>query len=455
MRKFTFLAAAALLVCSAFANETGRALSLIPVVAPPLSETATSALLRAAEQGDSKAAFRLSCHFLQPASWNPGSAFHWAVKADSAGEPGGAMLSGICYYEGVGTAQDHNKAAASFERALRRGNTRVLNALSCMYAEGTGVQQDSRKALELARQALEAGIPHAVTNYALYYVEGNIVPRNLAQARGILNEYLKRHPEDGEVYYTLAAVMNEEAISAEDYAAIIRVLTKAATLGETRAYEPLALSYSRGISAGVDAELAVNCLQKAAGQGCRAAMVTLANAYYLGTGVKEDMKLAAHYLKAAADAGAPGALANLAALYYKGQGVPQNTGMAEQLCRESLVKDPEEALAYRNLAGILQEKAIDEAGKKEVESLMLRAAELGDIEAMLYLVQEYASAEGLLPVDGEAAAKWCRQAAETGHPRALEFMAALYESGIGVPQDFAKAAAYREKAAALESPSQD
>lgn len=455
MRNFTFLAAAALLVCSASGDETGRALSLIPAESVLLSEDVTRMMLRAAEQGDSKAALRLSCHFLQTASWNPGSAFQWAAKADSMGEADGAMLSGICYYEGVGTARDYNKAAACFEKALQMGNLRVLNALSCMYAEGTGVQQDSRKALELARQALESGIPHAATNYALYYVEGKIVPRNPAHAREILNEHLQRHPEDGEALYTLAAVMNEEASTAEDYAAIVQVLTKAATLGETQAYEPLALSYSRGIGEGTDAGLAIDCLRKAAGQGCRAAMITLANAYYLGTGVKKDMKLAAHYLKGAADAGAPGALANLAVLYYKGQGVAQDVGMAEQLCRESLVKDPDEALAYRNLAGILQEKAIDEAGKKEVERLMLRAAELGDMEAMLYLVQEYASAEGLLPANGEAAAKWCRLAAETGHPQAMEFMAELYESGIGVPQNPAKAAEYREKAAVLEPPAQD
>lgn len=344
------------------AVESGSAFSILSLNEGALSNERVDALRQMVTPGN---AVELSRHYMRPASWNPQEAFSWAQKAESQGNPEGKLLLGVCYYEGVGTERDAAKAARCFEELWKMGDTRVLKILAYMYAEGVGVKQDSQRAMSLVELASELGLTHAAENHALYYIEGKIVPRNLDKAREIISAQLKNNPDDGGAWYMLAKIMNEDTTSSEDGADVIQTLIRAADLGEEKAYVPLI------------------------------------QAYYHGLGVAVDYAKAASYMKKAADAGVPDALTSLATFYYKGCGLPQDAGKAKELWRLAILENPQDAVAHRNLAGAMieTESPLDASSLQEVESMLLKAAEWGDLEAARYLAEEYASDEGLFPAN--------------------------------------------------------
>jgi VWFA-related protein len=77
-----------------------------------------------------------------------------------------------------------------------------------------------------------------------------------------------------------------------------------------------------------------------------------------------------------------------------------------------------------------------------------KAAELGDVEAQYNLAVMYDTGRGV-PQDYAQAVVWYRKAAENGLVRAQYNLALMYSGGQGVPQDFAQASAWYRKAADL------
>lgn len=291
-----------------------------------------------AEQGDADAAWKLAAHYLQKPIAYPEKAFYWAAKADKAGSADGAVLHGVCCYEGIGTERNETKAAECFMRAAQRGNTRVLKGLACLYAEGS------------------------------------CVPKDVAKAKEMLTGYLKAYPDDGEAYFTLAAVMNETASTCEETAAVFRTLKKAADSGVKEAYAPMA------------------------------------NAYYNGIGVEKNVEAAVEYTRKAADAGEADGLVSLAAFYYRGTGVDKDIEKARSLCREAIEKAPDNSAAYRNLAVMLKDDVRNDRDRAELENLFLCAAERGDVDCMVELAWEYTSDTGNIKVCRLQALHWCEQA---------------------------------------------
>ena len=343
---------------------------MVPEVLPvPDVETLTT-LRQQAEKGDASAAFKLALHYLKEPTTGAGEAFFWASKA-AVNHAEGAALLGVCYYEGIGTEQDYQKAAESFENARRQGDTRVLNALAHMYAEGEGVQQDSGKAMQLAERAVELGVPNAVQGLARYYLEGKIVPRDPDKAMKILREHLEQHPDDGVACYTLAVILNRET---EDTQAVLALLKNADALGVEEAWE------------------------------------ALADIYYRGVGVPQDYAKAISYMQKLADKGRPEGLVSLAAMHYQGVGVPKNAEKAKELCRMAIERDSAYAPAYRNLAVLLKENARDEQSRAEVERCFVCAAQLNDIDCTVELAREYSSDAGLIRKRIPEALRWCEAA---------------------------------------------
>lgn len=74
------------------------------------------------------------------------------------------------------------------------------------------------------------------------------------------------------------------------------------------------------------------------------------------------------------------------------------------------------------------------------------AAERGDPEAGYRLGLAYRQGSSRLPKDDLAAAQWFRQAAEAGHPGAMEALADAYLGGHGVVRDPREATRWREAA---------
>jgi hypothetical protein len=73
------------------------------------------------------------------------------------GHAGAQLVFGVCYFDGVGLANDYVKAVEWLRKSAEQGNIRALGALGRCYYNGEGVTQDEDKGIELIRKAAEQG----------------------------------------------------------------------------------------------------------------------------------------------------------------------------------------------------------------------------------------------------------------------------------------------------------
>ncbi len=147
-------------------------------------------------------------------------------------------------------------------------------------------------------------------------------------------------------------------------------------------------------------------LKRAARGGDAAAQFTLAARYAAGDGIEQDWAEAFKWFSLAAAAGMPTAQHNLAVMYERSRGTEQN---------------------------------LDEAAK-----WYAKAAEQGYPPSQYNLAVAYARGWGL-PVDSVKAVEWFERAAER-IPQANIALAEIFEGGLGVPRDLARARSYYQLA---------
>lgn len=91
----------------------------------------------------------------------------------------------------------------------------------------------------------------------------------------------------------------------------------------------------------------------------------------------------------------------------------------------------------------------DRARLETALAVWLPPAQSGDKEAQTYVGEVYEKSLSGAEPDYAAAATWYRKAAEQGYPRALMNLGLLYERGLGVEKDLAKAMEYYRKSSGL------
>ena len=361
-----------------------------------------------AEEGDAEAAYALSCYYLKQGAAHYRAGHAWAMKAAQDGSAAGMMNAGICYYDGLGLEKDSTTAAKFFQASLEAGNTRVLNALAYMYATGEGVPRNPDKAFEYARRAADIGLPYALQTLGFMHANGIGTPVDTQKARALYQKEIDSNPDDGIACHSLAVLISQES---DDH------------WSET-----------------------VPLFQKAADRGCTLAYQPLAHAYWRGKGVKKDMALAAEYMQKAVESGDSDAYAYMAEMYHYGEGVPANMQMAEAWYRKAIDSNPEDSYSLYSLAAVIMAQSAGTEHAVEVEKLMTKSAELGNLAAMKYLVHEYAVDEGLLPGNKAAYARWCCAAADKNASWAFLPAVSLYENACAIDHDETKALRYCELA---------
>jgi hypothetical protein len=98
-------------------------------------------------------------------------------------------------------------------------------------------------------------------------------------------------------------------------------------------------------------------------------------------------------------------------------------------------------IMYANRRGVAK-------SDKEAVNWYRKAADKGQVYAMLNLGWMYANGRGVARDDSEAV-KWCRKAADLGEPVAMYNLGLMYDNGLGVKKDRAEALKWYKKAAAL------
>ncbi len=152
-------------------------------------------LLRLAENGDSKAQFRLGFMYEQGlgVSKNPYEAIKWYHRAADQGETNAQFNLGLIFYKGEITAQNYSEAAAWFAKAFENGDTKAQLCLGLMYCNGTGVTKNYYEAAASFRKAATKGNSDAQLCLGIMNYRGYGMQKNLTKAA----EWYRKAAEQG------------------------------------------------------------------------------------------------------------------------------------------------------------------------------------------------------------------------------------------------------------------
>jgi hypothetical protein len=228
----------------------------------------------------------------------------------------------------------------------------------------------------------------------------------------------------------------------------------------------------RGVP-GNDTETAT-WFRRAAEQGNADAQNNLGVLYYNGAGVPRSYNEAIKWYRFAAEQDNEQAQYNLGLMYKNGEGVAQDDQEAVKWFLKAAEKEDINAqftlgLIYEKGQGIKQDtseavkwyrKAIRQ-GDEDALNNLIEMGNRGNSVAQFTLGLIYEEGEGM-PPDHEEAAKWYRKAAEQRHETALNnltamchrgvavaqfYLGAMFQDGLGVPQNHQEARKWCGKAA--------
>ncbi|MBQ9770363.1 MAG: SEL1-like repeat protein [Lentisphaeria bacterium] len=131
------------------------------------------------------------------------NAFRIFQKYAEQGNAEAEAWLGKCYYDGIGTSVNYQKAYRYFSRAARKNNPRGINGVAVCKHYGHGTRIDLRTAFNYYKKAADMKFPLAVLNLARVYAD----PNSGIYDEKISEEYFKKAVElkakDAENYYAL------------------------------------------------------------------------------------------------------------------------------------------------------------------------------------------------------------------------------------------------------------
>ena len=270
--------------------------------------------------------------------------------------------------------------------------------------------------IEKLRKAAEQGNTNAQKELGHKYLRGWGLPENGGEAAKWYRRAAKQG--DAEAQRELGYMYffgKYDGVPENDQEAA-RWFHKAAEQGDAKAQERLGHMYRRGVGVAEDKREAVKWYRKAAQQGHTKAQVHLGYMYANGEGVPEDYQEAEKWHRKAAEQAEDLDLLYLAVQYANGVGVPEDGWEAKRLFR----------LVAKGGHPVFAQAAQRELGN-------------------MYYAGKYAVQFGK---DNQEAVKWYRKAAEQGDAEAQERLGHMYANGEGVPEDYVKAYAWMNLAAA-------
>ena len=104
------------------------------------------------------------------------------LKAAEQGDARAQVLAGVMYHSGKDVQKDYAQAAQWFQKAASQGNPDAQFFLGMMYRKGEGVLQDNSKALQWYKRAADQGHDEAQFNLGAIYDSGQIVPKDHTNA---------------------------------------------------------------------------------------------------------------------------------------------------------------------------------------------------------------------------------------------------------------------------------
>ena len=339
----------------------------------------TPQIIRLAEQGDTKAQYRLGgiYFFGVGVGEDKAKAAEWFHKAAEQGYAEAQYSLGALYVAGLGVAQDYSKAKQLFREAAEQGYAEAQHNLDLMYDTGKGGPKDDAKAAKWYRKTTGQGIKRAKKRRLTFIVviTGGIIA--VAADIAILADKFIPGSKIAEPpsWFREFVKGKEDFVSPEESADIVKdksQIIRLARQGDTKAQYDLGVLYATGEGVPEDKVEAVRWFRLAARQGYADAQFNLGVMYDKGEGVSKDDVEVVRWYRMAAEQGYAEAQANLGAIYANGERVP---------------KDYIQAYAWLNLAA---EQGIEWAKKrKETIEAKMTPTEIAEAQK---LSREYSKA---------------------------------------------------------------
>ncbi|WP_429952364.1 tetratricopeptide repeat protein [Aeromonas veronii] len=314
-----------------------------------------TALLKAAEQGDSDAQFNLGSIYDEGkgVEQNDSTAIEWYSKAAEQGYTDAQFNLGLMYEAGRGVVQSDHKAVEWYHKAAQQGDAEAQFCLGVMYQKGKGVEQSNSTAVEWYHKAAQQGDVEAQYYLGLMYQRGEGVEQSDSSAI----EWFSKAAEQGDTdaQFTLGMMYDEGRGVVQSHSMAVEYYHKAAEKGHSGAQFKLGLKYHQGLGvAQRDSTAAVEWYHKASEQGFARAQCNLALMYMSGQGVEQNERTALKWFRKASRGGSVRGTINLALLYMHEDGVKQSYARARALFRKAIRNaSPElrfEALEFQDQA---------------------------------------------------------------------------------------------------------
>lgn len=332
------------------------------ISAPPNAQTALQWYRKAAEHGDSEAAFKVGEMLAamtppngkdQQKGENP---VDWYRKAADGLSLSGMISLATACWQGDGTPKDDAQAFRWFRRASMLGDIRGMVGEALLYESGGGVRADFDRALKLYHEAgVVNGNPTALARYQALMAQHE-------QVRVLREAALVREDPDamlalGRAYLSGTGVTREDALAflwfrraarkgnaaaallAADMLAngagvvanpaeMMEVMKPLLARKDPRALALVGRAQLQGKGGKLDDLAALKTLAEAALAGDQEASFTLGSAYYTGQGTPASGRIAEKFWLLAARGGHGSAMMSLAHLYEEGFGIPANAKAA-------------------------------------------------------------------------------------------------------------------------------
>jgi len=225
-----------------------------------------------------------------------------------------------------------------------------------------------------------------------------------------------------------------------------------AVRGNTFAQLHIGDMYLKGLNVPMDKSKAAEWLQKSAEQGNGMAMCRLGEMYFNGDGFPQDFEKALEWWNKAAEADNADAMRHIGEMYETGVGVPKNLTKAVEWYFKSLPECSHTTDTLTSLMFIAMENGLPPLGS-DLDMLLSAAKSFGSGHGNGVKAKEPVSVGPASRSVKDAVGWWqktaeqCQRDAERGDADAQYKLAALYESGKGVPEDSERANEWYKKAA--------
>lgn len=223
------------------------------------------------------------------------------MKEAARGDPDAQFSLGNCYFIGIETSIDYERAVMWYKKAAEQNYIPAVFNLAFCCASGTGVQQNPKEAVMLYKKAASAGDDDALNNLAGHYFRGDGVDEDLKTAaklwlKAAIAGHARAQYNYGECKFNGWGVQKNRTEAASWY-------KKAASQSDPDAQYSLGWCSEHGEGLSKDYTLAKRMYEYSAQQGNHHAMKALGYLYANGICSDRDYAKAVEYFEPAAARG--------------------------------------------------------------------------------------------------------------------------------------------------------